>query len=75
VSRKYLAEGRFRSTPIPGLCPYKGIYHWLDLELPDGKREKMLAWRYVIPNPLFPFVPFRVGLPGGHPALRYTLSQ
>jgi uncharacterized protein (DUF427 family) len=71
VSGKYFAGKPFRSTMIPGLCPYKGIYHWLHLELPEGQRENMLAWRYVIPNPLFPFIAFRVALPGQHEALRY----
>jgi len=71
IRKKFFTGNNFRSTLIPGLCPYKGIYHWLDLEL-DGERvEKMLAWRYVIPNPLLPFVAFRIGLPGQHPALRY----
>lgn len=75
IRKKYLANELFNSSLIPGLCPYKGIYHWLDLELPDGQREKMLAWRYVIPNPLLPFVAFRTALPGGHTALRYEVGS
>ncbi len=75
IRKKYLKGNFFRSTPVPGLCPYKGIYHWLNLKLPDGQHEDMLGWRYIIPNPLFPFVAFRVALPGNHPALRYETSQ
>ncbi len=71
IRKKYLVANLFRNTPIPGLCPYKGLYHWLNLVLPGGHREDMLAWRYLIPNPLIPFMAFRIGLPGNHPALRY----
>ena len=71
IRGKYLTDNIFTNTFIPGLCPYKGIYHWLNLELPQGQGEKMLAWRYVVPNPLFPFIAFRVALPGLHPTLRY----
>jgi uncharacterized protein (DUF427 family) len=71
IRGKHLTKGIFSNTLIPGLCPYKGIYHWLNLNLPQGKVEKMLAWRYVLPNPLFPFIAFRVALPGFHPSLRY----
>ena len=72
VQGKYLAREYFHNSPVPGLCPYKGIYHWLTLELPDGQKEGLLAWRYVVPNPLFPFIAFRVAIQGGHPALSYT---
>ena len=70
IQKKYVSGDFFRNTPIPGLCPYKGIYHWVHLETPDGQSERMLGWRYIIPNPLFPFIAFRLGLPGHHPALR-----
>jgi uncharacterized protein (DUF427 family) len=75
IRKMYLMGDFFRSTLIPGLCPYKGIYHWLNLDLPDGQREDMLGWRYIIPNPLFPFIAFRLGLPGNHPALRYEMAS
>lgn len=71
VRGKYLARERFRASPVPGLCPYKGIYHWMDLILPNGKKEGPVAWRYVLPNPLFPFIAFRVAIQGGHPDLSY----
>ena len=75
IRKMYLMGDFFRGTLIPGLCPYKGIYHWLNLDLPDGQREDMLGWRYIIPNPLFPFIAFRLGLPGNHPALRYEMTS
>src|SRR6516164_3049853 len=31
--------------------------------------ERSLGWLYWLPNPLFPFIWYRVGLPGAHPAL------
>ena len=71
VQGKYLAGEHFENTAFPGLCPYKGIFHWLNLALPDGRREELLAWRYIVPNPLFPFIAFRVAIPGHHPALSY----
>jgi uncharacterized protein (DUF427 family) len=75
IRGRYLHDELFKSTAIPGLCPYKGIYHWLDVQLPEGKRESMLAWRYVVPNPLFPFIAFRIALPGQHPSLRYEKTE
>ena len=75
IRGKFLQRELFKSTAIPGLCLYKGIYHWLDLELPDGNQESMLAWRYVVPNPLFPFIAFRIALPAQHPALRYEKTE
>jgi len=70
IRKKYFTGNFFKNTLIPGLCMYKGLYHWLDLELENGHRERLLAWRYIVPNPLFPFVAFRVALPARHPALR-----
>ena len=54
---------------MPGICPYKGLYVWLDLRLPQGSVMKSVAWLYWLPNPLFPFIWFRVALPGSHPDL------
>jgi uncharacterized protein (DUF427 family) len=36
---KYLDTDCFSPALIPGLCRYKGIYHWLNLKLPDGRQE------------------------------------
>lgn len=67
IRKKCLQGDYFRMTPLPGLCIYKFIYLWLVLALPDGTRSHMLAWKYVIPNPLFPFIWFRVGIYASHP--------
>jgi len=69
ISRKYLRTARFKPNFLPGLCPYKFLYVWLDLVLDNGTREKNLGWMYWLPNPLLPFIWFRVALPGSHPAL------
>lgn len=59
----------FKSNYIPGICPYKGLYVWLDFQVLGKTAVKSLAWRYWLPNPLFPFIWFRVALPGSHPDL------
>jgi len=69
VRRKYLATDRLKPNFIPGLCPYKFLYVWLDLKFGDGLGVPNLGWLYWLPNPLFPFIWFRVGLPGTHPEL------
>lgn len=69
VRRKHLATDGFKVNFVPGLCPYKFLYVWLDLRLPDGKKVRNLAWLYWFPNPLFPFIWYRVGLPRSHPDL------
>lgn len=78
IRRKYLKRGRFKANGIPGLCLYKFFYVWLDLLLENGVRVKSLGWMYWLPNPLFPFIAFRVALPGQHPDLdiqRVALSD
>ena len=37
VRGKYLATDRLKPNFIPGLCPYKFLYVWLDLKLGDGR--------------------------------------
>jgi len=69
IRRKFLKAGQFRSNFIPGLCPYKFLYVWLDLHLEDGGRVRSLAWMYWLPNPLLPFIWFRVALPRAHPEI------
>ncbi|MFQ5600339.1 MAG: hypothetical protein ACE5G2_07270 [Candidatus Krumholzibacteriia bacterium] len=69
IGRKYLRTDGFKPNFVPGLCPYKFLYVWMDLSLPDGKRVKNLGWLYWLPNPLFPFIWYRVGLSGSHPEL------
>ena len=41
----------------------------MDLVLEGGSRVRSLAWMYVLPNPLFPFIWFRLALPSNHPEL------
>ncbi len=69
IGKKYLLTDAFRPNYIPGLCPYKFLYVWLDLALPDTKTDKSLGWMYWLPNPLLPFIWFRVALPKEHPNL------
>ncbi len=69
ISRKYLLTEGFKPNFIPGLCSYKFLYVWLDLHLETGQKVKNLGWKYWLPNPLFPFIWYRVGLPRSHPEL------
>ncbi len=67
ISRKYLLTDGFKPNFIPGLCPYKFLYVWLDLVLEDGEKVRNIGWLYWLPNPLLPFIWYRVGLPRWHP--------
>ena len=69
IRRKYLTTDKFKPNFIPGFCPYKFLYVWLDLKLEDGAKVRNLGWMYWLPNPLFPFIWYRVGLPREHPEL------
>ena len=69
IGKKYLLTDAFRPNYIPGLCPHKFLYVWLDLVLPDTNTDKSLGWMYWLPNPLLPFIWFRVALPREHPSL------
>ena len=69
IRRKYLKTTGFRPNFIPGLCVYKFLYVWMDLRLDDGTRTRGLGWLYWLPNPLLPFIWYRVALPGWHPEL------
>jgi len=69
ISGKYLKTDGFTHTAIPGFCPYKFFYIWMDFTINGELREASLGWKYVLPNPLFPFIWFRVGVPAHHPAL------
>ncbi len=70
IQKKYLCTEGFKPNYIPGLCIYKFLYVWLDLKLPDGPTIKNLGWMYWLPNPLFPFIWYRVAIPRHHPELR-----
>ncbi len=66
IRRKFLKTDRIRANYVPGLCPYKFLYVWMDLRLEEGRRVRNLAWMYWLPNPLLPFIWFRVALPRVH---------
>ena len=66
IRKKCLVGQLFKLSAIPGLCPYKFIYLWLDLHPGDQPRVRYLAWKYIIPNPLLPFIWFRTGIYGSH---------
>lgn len=70
ISKRCLRTRGFKPNWIPGICPYKFFYVWLDLNLDGGFRERSIAWMYCLPNPLFPFIWFRVALPSAHTALK-----
>jgi uncharacterized protein (DUF427 family) len=69
IRRKYLKTNQIRANFLPGLCLYKFLYVWMDLHLGEGKRVRNLGWMYWLPNPLLPFIWFRVALPKQHPAI------
>jgi len=66
IRRKFLKSDGFRINYLPGLCLYKFLYVWMDLHLDNGNRIRNLAWMYWLPNPLLPFIWFRVALPRLH---------
>ncbi len=70
IANKYLSTTGFRINYLPGLCIYKFLYVWLDFISPEnGSTIKNLGWKYWLPNPLFPFIWFRVAVPRYHPEL------
>ena len=69
IRARCLKTGFFRLNFVSGICPYKGLHFWMDLRLPDRPVVHSLARCYWLPNPLFPFIWFRVALPTAHPDL------
>ncbi|MGD9685128.1 MAG: hypothetical protein AB7W16_28505 [Candidatus Obscuribacterales bacterium] len=69
IQHKYLLTDKLKVNFIPGLCFYKFLYVWMDLDVGNGQKSKMIGWKYFLPNPLFPFIWYRVGLPRVHPEL------
>ena len=69
IRRKHVKTEAFRPNFVPGLCPYKGVYLGLDLRLRGETEVRGLGWMYWLPNPLLPFIAFRVGIPRFHPRL------
>ena len=74
IRRKYLRDGAFRPNFLPGLCPYKFLYVWLDYRPPDGRRSRSLGWLYWLPMPLLPFIWYRVAVPSHHPEIEIERS-
>lgn len=65
----------FKVNFLPGICFYKFFYVWVDLVI-DGKTQiKNFAWKNWLPNPLLPFIWFRVAIPGGEMEIEYVLSE
>ena len=71
VRKKYLRTDGFRANYIPGLCIYKFLYVWLDYQPENGEKIRALGWKYWLPNPLLPFIWFRVAIPKNHPEIVY----
>ena len=69
IRRRYLKTSGFKPNFIPGICPYKFLYVWMDLRLATGQKVRGLGWLYWLPNPLLPFIWFRVAVPRQHPEL------
>ena len=69
IGRKYLLTDGFKPNYIPGFCSYKFLYVWLDFAPPGGNQVRSLGWLYWLPNPLLPFIWYRVAVPRDHPDL------
>lgn len=74
ISNKRLKTTYFKSNLVPGLCIKKFFYVWLNYNNPAHPRVKNLGWRYILPNPLFPFIWSRVAVPANHPELTIERS-
>jgi len=75
IQRKYLLTDRFQPNYVPGFCVYRFLYVWLDFRLPDGEKFRSLGWLYWLPNPLFPFIWYRVAVPKHHPELAVDVTR
>ena len=69
VQKNLIVSGKFVPNYMPGFCPYKFFYIWMDYITSGGDKIKNLAWMYFFPNPIFPFIWFRIGLSQNHPEL------
>lgn len=54
---------------------YKGLYVGLNYIAPDQTVSKHLGWMYWLPNPLLPFIMYRVAVPGSDPSLIIELGD
>ena len=69
IQSRYLRTSGFKINYLPGLCFYKFLYVWMDFHW-GKERSRSLGWYYFLPNPVFPFIWFRVALPRNHPELK-----
>ena len=74
IQRRYLKTRGFKVNFIPGLCIYKFLYVWLDFSWSGGKSSN-LGWLYWLPNPLFPFIWYRVAVSDSHPELEFASKE
>ena len=74
IRRRYLKTRGFKINFVPGLCFYKFLYVWMDYSWPGGKTS-FLGWLYWLPNPLFPFIWYRIAVSDGHPELDFVLQD
>ncbi len=74
ISRRHLRV-RFRPNFMPGLCIYKFLYIWMDLVLPSGEFVANAGWLYWLPNPLLPFIWYRIAIAGDDPTFRIESSR
>lgn len=75
ISNKNLKSTGFRFSGIPGICPYKFIYFWYHFRDKQGNKYPMLGWKYWLPNPLFPFIAFRIAVPINHPSIEVRSTK
>lgn len=40
---------------------------WYHFRAEDGTKTPVIGWKYWLPNPLFPFIAFRIAVPMKHP--------
>jgi hypothetical protein len=70
IQRKLVKTVKFKISFVPGFCFYKFFYVWLHYQIDDKRKDKWIGWIYFLPNPLFFFIGFRLGLPKYHPSLK-----
>ena len=69
IGRPHLKPRGFKTNDIPGLCIYEFLCVWMDYHW-HGCQSLNLGWLYWQPNPLIPFIWFRVAVPRSHPNIQ-----
>jgi len=75
IGRKHMKTTGFKPNYMPGLCVYKFLYVGMDFHAPGSGVSRNLGWMYWLPNPLFPFIAFRLALPQHHPELEAEVFE